>query len=150
MILTMQLLNLVAALIKAKVTFSLLYPAAFHHLQHIFSPCQTPLPSHLLLAPQGRRFHLPRNGSSFIGDAVCCAVPGAEPLCHRKKLLSLKCMNMCKICTHAYQESDVLLRAQPWHCPLSKASRFQKLLRLTGRTGRVRRGLGTSLLASKE
>lgn len=56
---------------------------------------------------------------------------------------------MCKIITYDCQESDVLVQTQPWHCPLSWASRFQKFLRLSGRTGKVRRGWGPGL-ASRE
>lgn len=70
MILTVQLPNPVSTLIKATGTFCPMCPAASHHLQHSISPCQTPLSAHLPLAARERRFHLPRNGSSLIGDAV--------------------------------------------------------------------------------
>jgi len=146
----MQLTNPVAALIKAMGTFSPIHPADFP-----LSPTNSFLPARPHSLPTCHTF--PREGDfTYLGmEAVSlvmlllysawCRVPVSQ-----KKFPSLKCMTMCQIRTHAYQESYVLVQALPWHCPLSWASRFQKLLRLTGMTGRVTRGWGPGLLASRE
>lgn len=146
----MQLPNPAAALIKATGTFSPANPAAFHHLQHTYFSLPEPTPFPPAARSPGKAISPTEEWKQFHWWCCCCAVRGAEPLCHRKKLPALKCTTMCKIRTHAYEESDVLVQAQPWHCPSSWASRFQKLLRVTGRTGRVRRGWGPGLLASRE
>lgn len=149
MILTMQLPNPASALIKATRISSPVHPVASNHPQYNNSSLPGPTPSHQPHTPKDRDFtYLGMEAVSLVMLLLCgawCRAPVSE-----------KKTPCFKIYDHV-QNTHIWLPGRrcpgtgtAWHCSLSQASRFQKFLRLSGRTGRVRRGSGPDLLASRK
>lgn len=146
----MQLPNLVAALIKAMGTFSPVNPAALHHLQptHFSLPDPAPFPTCHSLPGEGDFTYLGMEAVSLVMLLLCgawCRSPVSQ-----KKPPCLKMYDHVQnthTCLSGKQRPGA---GTALTLPFVPSFTFPKLLRLAGRAGRVRRGWGPGLRASRQ